>query len=310
LGGWGKAETDSAGRFELRIDPTAPLGEASTADGVVNFEILALGADGGAAFSFSRRLDKAAPASTWIAVDPSGVTPGMAPTAELQAPLTLRANPIPLSLSSAPEATSKTCTTTVLAQYSNQLTKVGEVYTGPSAKAEVKYQTGAKSSLGVGYSPTGTYGSWTVSGTTSWTTDSTTTFGWYYQNASRILRTTYGYEKTITQCYDSGYSWHSYALRPWRFEGGASSISATRPSYSFSNCRWYDINTGLKRDDGTGYSWSSGVSVAGLIGIDLTAKTDYSVKTSTEYVFVYANGYLCGTNGPPGTATRLVARGP
>jgi hypothetical protein len=303
----GKDETDASGNFALKVDPAIPLGEVMTTDGVVNFEIVALGTHGGAAFHFSRQLNAAD--RSWRAVDPSGLTPGMSRAGEVTDALRLQPG-VGLSTDAAvPDAASKFCVTTTVAQYQSRLTKVGEVYTGPSAKAQVVYTTGSVSSLGVGFSLTGAAGSWSQSGTASWTTETVNTFPWRTQNTNQIMHTYYGYMKTNMQCWDRGAYWQDFEFHPYQYEAGQYMASASIPSYSLSNCRYYYAGGGLKRTSGAGYQWSAGVSVSGQIGINLTAKTDYSSKTTTEYTFL-SNGNLCGTNAPPGSATRLVARGP
>jgi hypothetical protein len=292
----GKAVAGTDGRFVMRIDPAAPIGEFMRPDGIVNFDLQAEGVQGRKLFSFSGRL---AGSSGWLAANTAGnkPIPDVAMTLDW---------PARVSSSSLPPATDKFCVTTLVSTHNNRQHIVSEVYTGPDAEATVTYTYGADSTVGVGFSLTGEYGSYEQSGTT--TTSSTATVGFPVQGPYTVetMRTNFGWKNWKTECWERGAYWKAYYLRPYEFQGGVIQAQSATPVANY--CHSYPAGSYLIRTSGTAYTFSQGVKVGSVIGIDLTSRTGFASNASLRYDML-RSGRICGTDTYEGSAKRIVAKG-
>jgi hypothetical protein len=302
-----KATVGPDGTFVLRVDPTVPLAEYMTPDGTVNFEVFGETRDGWAFFSFPRTLESG-PRSAWVDPQAPG-PPGVALSNVLQ--VTLRPGPAAPRLqesTTAPlPALDKTCTTTVVATYNGRFGVIGEVYPGPNSRAQFHYSSGSTSHLGVGVSATGEFGTFSASGTAGVSTLSTITFPWQAANSRTVFQSTFGYQRVRDRlagkagCVDRG-----YRVRPHQWEGGAAwYTAATTPAANF--CSPMPAGMTINKHTGTAVTFTNGLEISGLIGIDLSTRTGFSTQTRIVHEFFRA-GQICGTNDFWERAARIVGR--
>ena len=169
----------SDGRFALRVDPAVPLREYTEANGNINFELYADTDLGRASFSFARKSVSGVwtqPSRPGSAAAPIAVTVDLALGRSQHAGAT---SAVPTA--GVPEDKDWGCPNYVVARYDQRWTAIGETYPGPSASAELIYTSGASSELGVAYSVSGEYGSYSSSGAHS--QSSTVEFDWRAKRA-------------------------------------------------------------------------------------------------------------------------------
>src|SRR2546429_6696820 len=110
-------------------------------------------------------------------------------------------------------------------------TTVGTTYSHVSGMAmNFIYGASQSSSLGVGVSSSGSYGTWSASGTHSFSSDSSESWPTFYDATSTHYRTGFVYEKYLVEC-------DGYQTQVNKFAGGTTTASATPPSASY--CRWF-----------------------------------------------------------------------
>lgn len=154
--------------------------------------------------------------------------------------------------------------------------------------------------LGVAVSSSGSYGTWSVSGTNATSEGfgvqfGASTFYRYYQLESQYAKYGYGYGPSC----GGGYS--QYKVQPYVYTGGATTTSTTWKNYS--NCVIAGANQTLTRSSsaGTAFSSSVGVNAASLLGINLSSQANYTTQHTVSYYFPVA-AHWCGSNTTPGTA--------
>ncbi len=289
----GKAIAAADGSFSVRIDPSAPIGEFADSEGNINFDLLAESSSATGTLAFSGRLSSAAGSRANLA------SPG---TAELSLTVPLGGPPPAPGVPEPAEDKLPVCVSTVKATWNGILNFIGEVYTGPNTNGDLRYLSGADSTVGVGYSVSGTYGSWSQSGTT--TTSSTSEVGFPTQGVNKltVFRSTFGWKKTQLVCAGQV----SYSARPYQFQGGTYSYTASAaPSATY--CTSYLDGSTYSKQGATAITISNGVKLGSVAGIDLSTRTGFNTETRISFTFVN-NGKLCGSNGYPPQAARVVGK--
>ncbi|QGN59036.1 hypothetical protein [Nostocoides sp. HKS02] len=182
---------------------------------------------------------------------------------------------------------------------------VGGTYVrATGVSADLQYSSGASSSLGVGVSTTGAYGSYSASGTMSIAStgsiDYPTNYG-FQHDYTQFVYGKYGYSCDIYP----GYKQYQVRARYWA--GGASTYSpSTAPSVPY--CLSYGSGVTVTQQTSMAYTFSTGADTSGSIGIDLSSQSGYSSTLKLVFRFT-ATRHLCGTNGYPGASPgRLVAQ--
>jgi hypothetical protein len=169
---------------------------------------------------------------------------------------------------------------------------------------DLEYSRGSTSSLGVGSSLSGRFGTFTASGTTSLSTNGTVGFP---ATAGRQHDYTYfDYGSYFVGC--AGNMRHVVRARYWA--GGAHYWTPpSAPPIASWNCAWHDKGTTFAQDRTSAYRFAAGADVSNVIGIDLSSQTGYSAATRVTFTFKDRGAHLCGTNGLPGRGApgRLVA---
>lgn len=303
-----KTVAKADGSFILRIDPNVPVEEFTEDDGTVNFELVGARGDRLVVFAFARRFDPVA--NIWRdpslplergAADELGVTlsldqfPAIAP-AGVPAP--------------SPALDKSDCGVDVLATYNDRPVVNGEVYTGPNATAQFVYTTGATSALGVGFSASGSFGSFQQGGEAVASSSAGISYPVQGTNRKTVFRTSWQYKKFREWHWNEWMTYCSpgfYTVRPTLWWGGSSwYTAASAPSAPY--CAWQGAGVELWKERGTAITFTNGADLnVGAVGVYLSARTGFNQSTKIKYKFLN-NGWLCGSNAPWPDAARVVAK--
>jgi hypothetical protein len=160
------------------------------------------------------------------------------------------------------------------------------------------YGNGQNSSLGVAVSSSGSYGSWSGSGTYSISSTSSESFPAFSGATSHRYRTEFVYEKYLVEC-------DGFQTQPKSFAGGATTTGTSPPSAGY--CVVQAAGSTFRKSSSSAYTFSGGVGITSAIGINLSAHTGYNASAELTYHFTQRRD-LCGTSGyPGGTPRRIVA---
>ena len=193
----------------------------------------------------------------------------------------------------------KTCVSTKIANLGSRQTIVGRAYTVAGAKATLTFTTGASTELGIGFSATGTNGSFKANGTSSIQTESVTVFPSSAGISGRIWKTDFHFAKFRIICTTGSNAQTMYEVRATAHDGGAqASIPTGPPTVKSINCKKYNSGSNFTKSTTKATGFSGGVEISSAIGIDLSAKTGYSKKAAVKFAFSKALR-LCGTKGLP-----------
>ncbi|CCH77040.1 hypothetical protein BN12_160015 [Nostocoides japonicum T1-X7] len=203
--------------------------------------------------------------------------------------------------SNAPQAPS--CQWRLISDLGYKTVWVGGTYvTNGGAKADLVYGSGASSTLGIGVSTSGSYGSFKASGSTTVSSNSSVNFPAY--TGLQHDYTQFDYGKYGLSC-DGIYLNYKVQARYWA--GGASVYhpsSAPTANYCVSQVS----GSSFTKSSSTAYTFSTGADVSGAIGIDLSTRTGYTPAAKVTYSFT-STRRLCGTSGAPtATPSRLVTK--
>lgn len=285
------------GNFALRLPPGTDLARFESAAGSVDLEVRDFSGDYYAAHSLSSTpadLEALAPGSTAS----SGVRVGV----EVRS---LPANPAVRALAeSRTAALDKTdvCGETLVANYGSKAVTVGATYTGGSGRTgEFTYTSGASSQLGVGFSTSGVYGSFSSSGTIS--RSSTDQVEYSAGTGGRAYKTYFKYGKYSQWCYPiynpSQKSVYAYKVHASGFAGGGYVASASVPSAS--HCVPLGNGLSYSKTNTASTTFSSGASLSSTIGINLSSKTGYTSSAWVKYKNTSGSSRnLCGVYDVPG----------
>jgi hypothetical protein len=302
----GKAVAADDGSFVLRIDPDVPMGELMEGDGTVNFDVVGESDGRWAITSFHRRLVDARAG----AARASSTGDGAGPSSGRDLTLRLRHGAArPAGMSEPAPVTDRQCMTIVHAVWDGVLDTVGEVYTGPNATGDLKYLSGSTSTVGVGFSASGDYGSFEASGTSTVSSTSEVNFPTQGQRRLTVFRTTFGWKKFELRCFAYPYGpWTSagFEARAVEFQGGTYQYTAGSPP-SATYCTSYLKGSSFSKDTASAIQFTNGAKIGSFIGIDLSTRTGFNTSTKITFTFVNA-GRLCGSNGYPPQAARVVAK--
>lgn len=301
----GKATTGEDGQFELRISDEAAVERAADIGGNANFTVSGPNQDSLIDHNFS------APARA-TARNKAAAMRGSAPEHVSLRGQNNRVAGAAGSDSMQAPAMQKTCYTTKVATYASRPGIVGASYVQTSGvKADFDYSASGTTTSSVGVSYGGTYGSYSSSGSTTVSSNSTITFPAVGANTKRIHRTAFNIGKFRIYCESGSGTPIStrYQVRAYQVAGGnydyIPANSLTAPS---SNCEYYNPDGGQSLDSTRATNWTNGLSLKSQIGIDLSVTSGYSGTVKQVWKFTSRRA-LCGTNGSPaGTPGTLFAR--
>jgi hypothetical protein len=279
----GTAVSSSSGAYSVAVSASSLAAVEPTADphGIVNLEVMAVHGSRGSAFYFPRRIVTTSTGKA-LAADNNG-TMSLAPQ---------HAN---ITVHDVKPAGGGCGYTVVKARWKNRSVVLGGEYSHiDSVYMGFSYGTDQNSNLGVGTSATGDKGSWSASGT--WSIDGGVGQSWPRRNkADGYAREShFEYQKYLQACV--GYGTHVTA-----WEG--SDITKKVKIGKATLCEREYAPTTITYNQGSAWTYASGVNLVELIGIDLSAQTGYDKNLVETYDFTDTKHarYLCGRSSYPNT---------
>lgn len=300
-----KARTDGSGRYVLRIADDFNLGPfASGRTGEINFEIVAHTEAGSRPFSFSRLWRGG---SNTVLLDrdihgehlsgPSAIDLGVDQIGSLE------------NGDTSTTVQEKIQFDSLIGYYDPSWDLVGQQYVATTGvTAGFEYTSGSSSQLGVGFSTSGAFGSFSTGGTSSKSSTATITFPSVGANTFAYYDTQFRwglYLVTSVDSYGNSVSW--YDARPAIFVGGTRvRHPSSAPSATF--CSSFAAGSSFSKANSTAATWSDGAATAPIIGINLSTRTGYSTAAQLTYTFA-SSRQLCGVSDyPPGSPRQIVAK--
>lgn len=312
-----KALLGEGGSYAIRLKDAAGIQRFMSKARSVDFEIRAVDGDRYAAYSFSKSVRDLAgrPILVNDDVDENDkvALAGAAQRPDVAPIVSLPSNPAILHLSPGEAVVNKTdvCGETLVANLGSKAVVVGGTYTTASgASAKFTYVSGASSSLGVGYSTSGSYGTYSASGT--WAKSSTSSIDFGTRSGSYLYKTYFQYGKYSQWCYPvynpAAKTIYAYKVHASAFNGGSAVTASSAPSASY--CFPFALGTSVSKSTTSAYTWSSGASLSSSIGVNLSSKTGYTTTAKLTYTNSSGgNKQICGTNRMWGnTPLRAVAK--
>lgn len=170
--------------------------------------------------------------------------------------------------------------------------------------SDFTYTAGASSSMSVGVSLTGAWGSYHQSGTHSRSSSSTIDFP--VSSGNRRDWTNFRWGKYRVTCYFEGSHYeYWFEARTTSFAGGSYGDSVAGPDANY--CVHMEKGSRFSNTWSDAVTWSGGIDTSGLIGIDMNVNTGYATNAAASFSFGEGRD-LCGLNDyPGGTPRRLVA---
>jgi hypothetical protein len=311
-----KALVRAGGIFAIRIGDISALARYASKSQSVDFEVRAISGGHYAAYSFSRTMMTHAGvvqlASATTANQPAGTVMDLRALAVQAKIVSLPPNPVVSRLGADSGVINKTdvCGESLVSSYGSRAVTVGSTYTTASgASAKFTYSAGATSTLGVGYSVSGTYGSFSGSGTSDRSSASTVDFG--TRSGSYTYGTFFTYGKYAQWCYpvyNSGLkSTYAYKVHSNGYAGGSTVNVSSAPTATY--CVALASGTSFSKSTTAAYTWSGGASLSSVIGVNLSSKTGYTSTAKLTYSAGSGNKHVCGTSGLPAqTPQRIVVK--
>jgi hypothetical protein len=216
----------------------------------------------------------------------------------------------PVGLPAPEAATDKhwPCNDVVVATYNNRTDLIGEVYTGPDATGDFQYSTEGTTTVSIGVSASGSYGSFSSSGSATVTAKASIDYPTVGNNGLKVWQTEFQWKKIYEEIYtDYGCQSTGYEVRPSAWEGDQSGYNAaSAPTANYCSTAYAGSTT--SKDSSNAITFSNGAKLGSVIGIDLSSKTGFTSKAKIVFKWQRA-GRLCGTNTYWPDANRVVGKG-
>jgi hypothetical protein len=204
------------------------------------------------------------------------------------------------------------CFFTTLVKSWNQHVGIGQVQSKTnSVSAQLTYQKGSKSTVGIGLSGTGTAGSYSQKTTATVTSSLKIEFGQQKGIHNVYYRTDYLYGKYQEEtCIGTWCLSTKYRVAPTGdFVGGNYSVKSTNTLKSKDPagfCTAYQPGDKVTQDKTKATTWSNGVAIGvSDIKVDLSAQSGYDTNVSAKFTFAgLSKSYLCGVNSAPGNTKK------
>lgn len=310
-----KATIDTDGRFQLRVADAGSLARFASKAGSIDFEVRAIDGRNHASYFLSRSLTDFEGKRVLVSTDAvdSGHTAlkreATAGTPAVEIVSLTSDKDLTYAAPQGSTAINKTdvCGETLEVNLGNKPVVVGGTYTQSGSQARFEYTAGASSALGVGVSASGTYGSYSQSGTFS--VSSTDVVGFGTRTGHYQYQTYFRYGKYSYWCYPV---WNpdlktilQYRVKANLFAAG-SVVSSTSEPFA-TNCVPFAAGTTYEKSSTSAYEWATGASLSGSIGINLSSRTGYSSTAKLFYENTSSvSRWLCGSSDYPGGAPKRV----
>lgn len=311
----GQTTTGEGGAFDLRVSDPAALAPMASKDGLIDFEVRAVTGDSYAPFSFTRSIVTRKGATSLV--EPGAEAPAARAAAVPDEPVEIEALAGAVDADTALTAVrsgamrTQVCGETRVADLGSRQVRVGSTSATSGILAQFTYSTGASTTIGVGASTSGKFGSYKVSGTS--TQKATTTIAYGKRSGSHVFRTTFRFGKYSQWCYPissgaAGKRVYSYKVKADRYLGGSSMVSGLAPKAT--RCTRMQSGSTHSQVSTTANTWSTGASTAPVIGISLTSRAGYT--SAAKVVVQNKSGrdkQICGTDDyVGGRPQRVVAK--
>ncbi|WP_377002966.1 hypothetical protein [Aquipuribacter nitratireducens] len=307
--------TDGAGRYDVRLDSVQRLNRSASKGGIVNFEVRVFSEEGLASYHFPRIVkNRSGKASLHMLEQGRGGEnlPAVAEELELQTDESALAPRDGTVDTAVDKHDCSASGGTKVVGYGQRWVTVGATHSATTGVShDFVYTEGANSSLGVGVSASGKYGSFSSKGTIGRGSTAEIAFAAGGNNIGRSYRTTYDYNQWKVTCgsYFYGTQHSEYQVRAGTFGAGRDIVSVTIPSTSSSYCAPQRVTGTVTVASSSAITWSNGAKLGSNIGMDLSAQTGYTSNAKVTFTFNSVPRRLCGTHGlPGGTPRQLVAR--
>ncbi len=262
--------TDRSGGYSLSVKDLKALSRAADEQGLVNFEVVSRSADGPATWTFGKRLENPG-------TDRARLTQVQeADDAEVDrgAPRFKDAKPEKTKLKSkgggrdeaAPEAVEppppvdKYCSQKLVQDLGKRKTVVGMTASATTGVAhELNLTTGGSTTPGVGYSTSGSYGSFYQQGTVTHSMNVSIKFPYAANNTGRYYQSEWVYGKYEFLCsHSDGSSEHYFKVLPRSFAASSLYFDSTIPAAPY--CGTQTAGSVSSVEPSVAITWSSGAS--------------------------------------------------
>ncbi|RJT96583.1 hypothetical protein D6T65_15735 [Arthrobacter frigidicola] len=338
-----KARTGAGGRFDMRIGNPGMLDPVKSSGGQVELSLSAETEGKSYTYNFARKMentssgtffkDPMAPAwnpppkdtgSTTPVTDGTGGEDGTttpAPTTNATQTVTVDLAPIEDGSVSTTETAAeaptqeagtysdKACFLYKQQTYAPSWVTVGQSFVATTGvTSDFGYNVGSNSSLGIGVSASGAYGSWSRSGTTALSASVGVDYAPQGAYTYKRMRTQFQYARFLHTCSWNGLETsRQYQVRPVAFVSGASMVNhGGAPAANY--CASFAAGSTFTKTSTSAINWSTGAELGSTIGVNLSSQTGYSSGAKAYFKFSSARR-LCGSHGyPGGTPVFLVAK--
>ncbi len=194
--------------------------------------------------------------------------------------------------------TTSGCGRTPLKSWSNRLGALGGWYSNlDGVDSQFTYAQGASSSIGIAVSATGKYGSYHLDSKKSQDASKSQGFPLSKNSGGWIYRTYFEESKFHYFC--AGRS-AGYAIEPTGWDGGTQMTTGLTAPAGITSCVPELKGSTWTQDNSTAVTWTNGLSLSAIIGLDASIGTGYSKDTRIFVNFARAGGRLCGRGDKPG----------
>ncbi|MFK0007845.1 hypothetical protein ACIQTZ_12390 [Paenarthrobacter sp. NPDC090520] len=302
--------TDDKGRFSLTVNDDRAVKLATSENGHVDFSISSSARNGESYwYSFDKKLASEVGESAEVARQN---LQSRQKTRFLDlAPLTSAGSAAPavpsdVASESLALKAAANCTSAKVQTYAPRWVTVGASFAlGPSyyTTANFKMTASASSSIGIGVSPTGSFGSFSASGERTVSVSSENNYGTVNQGHKKTYQTQFVFAKYHVRCLTNpttGVWTDKYEVRPESHFGGTQKVDTSiTPAKNY--CSEIAAESSITRTDNNAITWTGGAATQSDIGINLSAKTGYSTSASLTYSSLDRRQY-CGSHAGPGQA--------
>jgi hypothetical protein len=182
----------------------------------------------------------------------------------------------------------------------------GEFATTNGGIATFNYSGGASTTLGVETSATGEYGTFSASGTETWSSDATQGFPVeWYSYGSHHFETQFSEEEDLLECTTLGDTTYTYFNHVDGWVGGdeAVAVNSISAPYCAKEEPGNSDNVLYTADNTKAWTFGAGLSIPKL-DLSATAQTGYTSSASISFEFnANDNRLLCGADGYPNGGT-------
>lgn len=290
--------SDKAGHFALATPAAAAIAPHAAPDGIVNFEVIS----GAGVSQFGGRLVNGVVVDATADPAPGNSRSALVSHADVQLPdAAATATP-----AAAGDPYYPGCVARLAQDYGAKNSIVGQTNSKTTGIShDFTYTVGASSSLGIGYSVSGSYGSWSQSGTASKSSTSTWGFPVQGDNIARRYLTGWRYGKWEFGCSEWATNNHWFEARTTSFAGGTALTSVGFPGYRY--CVNFLGGSDFTKADSKAYNFTTGVGISGNLGVNLSVQTGYSTQAKIHYHNkITTTRKLCGNGDYPSGNTSFV----